>query len=94
MVYTNVNVDHSYLLVSLINIHSFQEVNPLLHNSAFWCLLNIIYLKILLEKEHLLHALWSKCSIFHNYFISIQNFTLTIVDFFQFCLKIENDVRI
>ena len=31
------------------------------------------------------------CSIFHNIFKSIQDFTLIFLDFFQYCLKIENN---
>ena len=50
--------------------HKFK-VLPLLHNNAFWRLWNIMYLKILWKMEQLLF--WSKCSIFHNIFKSIQN---------------------
>ena len=50
-------------------------LNPLRHNSAFWSLRNIMYLKILWKTEHLL--LWSKCSIFHYIFKSIQNLTFS-----------------
>ena len=49
-----------------------------------------LYLKILWKMEHLLF--WSKCSIFHNIFKSIQNLTLIFLEFFQCCLKIENDM--
>ena len=49
------------------------------------------YLKILWKMEHLLF--WSKCSIFHI-LKSIQNLTLIFLEFFQCCLKIENDVMI
>ena len=36
----------------------------------------------------------SKCPIFHNIYKSIKNFTYFVIDFFQCCLKIENDVII
>ena len=55
--------------------------------------LNIMYLKILWEMEHLLFG--SKCSIFYNIFKSFQNLiNLIFFFFFQCCLKIENDVMI
>ena len=50
----------------------------------------IMYLKVLWKMEHLLF--WSKCSIFHNIFKSIQNLSFSWI--FQCCLKIENDVMI
>ena len=43
------------------------------HNNTFWRPWNIMYLKILWKKKHLLFR--SKCSIFHNIFKSIQNLT-------------------
>ena len=49
------------------------NLNHLHHISTFWRLWNIMYLKILWKMEHLLF--WSKCSIFHNLFKSIQNLT-------------------
>ena len=41
-------------------------------------------------------ALLSKCSIFHDIFKSIQNLTQIFheIEFFQWCLKIEDDVMI
>ena len=51
-----------------------------------------MYLKILWEMEHMLQK--SKCSNFHNIFKSIQNFTYFFIEFFQHCLKLENDVMI
>ena len=58
----------------------------------------IMYLTIVWKMEHSLF--WSKSSIFHNIFKSIQNFfvvgdlnfTLNFLEFFQCCLKIGNDV--
>ena len=35
-----------------------------------------------------------KCSIFHIIFKSIQTLTSIFLEFFQCCLKIENDVMI
>ena len=65
--------------------------------SLWWCRLtlhftitifdvwNIMYLKILWKMEHLL--CWSKCSIFHNIFKSIQISTEIFLEFFQYCQK-------
>ena len=49
------------------------EYRSLPHDSAFWGLWNTMYLKISWKIEHLFQ--WSKCSIFHNIFKSLQNFT-------------------
>ena len=38
--------------------------------------------------------IWSKCSIFHNIFKTIQNLTYIFLEFFLCCLKIENDAMI
>ena len=65
-------------------------INPLLHNNAFWGLLNIMYLKIFWKMEHLLF--WSKCSIFYSIYKGIQNLIYIFLEFFQCCLKIVNDV--
>ena len=35
---------------------------------------------------------FAQCSIFHNIFKSFQNLTEIFLEFFQCCLKIENDV--
>ena len=59
-------------------------LNPLLHDNTFWRLWNIMFLKILWKKEHLL--IWSKCSIFHNIFKSMRNY-LNFSWIFQCCLK-------
>ena len=68
-----------------INVSNF---NLLLHNNAFWCHWNIMYLKILWKMEHLLFL--SKFSIFHSIIESVQNLK-KFPEFFQCCLKIEND---
>ena len=52
----------------------------------------IMYLKILWKMKHLLF--WSKYSIFHDIFKSIQNFIKIFLEFFQCSQKIENDVVI
>ena len=60
-------------------------VKPLPHNSIFWRLRNIMCLKILSLNGAMLF--WSKCSIFQNIFKSIQNFTLSFLEFYEECLK-------
>ena len=47
--------------------------NPLLHNNAFWHLWNTTYFENIMENGAF--APKSKCSIFHNIFKSIQNFS-------------------
>ena len=70
------NIAFGYLLFAKVPIYGsqvYKGLNPLLHDNAFWRLWNTMYLEILWKIEHLLH--WRKCSIFHNIFKSIQNFT-------------------
>ena len=71
-----------------MNRHSHyinDEINPLLHNNAF--LTPLIY--------HVFENIMEYgASIFHYIFKSIQNFTYIFLDFFNVCLKIDNDVMI
>ena len=46
-------------------------VNPLLHNSTFFTPLKYHVFENIMENG----VFWSKCSIFHNIFKSIQNLT-------------------
>ena len=59
---------------------------PLPHRDAFCHVFENI-----MEMEHLLFG--SKCSIFHNN-LKIQNLAYFFPEYFQSCLKIENDVMI
>ena len=70
-----------------LGVPTIQRINLFLHNNAFSCLCENI-----MEMENLLF--WSKCSIFHNIFKSIQNLIQNFLEFLQYCLKIENDVMI
>ena len=47
------NIIWSEFIFSFLSL--LHIINYLLHNNAFWCLYNIMYLKILWKMEHMLH---------------------------------------
>ena len=67
-------------------------VNPSLHNNAFLTPLKYHVVENIMKNEAFAHL--SKCSIFLNIFNNIQNLTYFFLEYFQCCLKRENDVMI
>ena len=85
----HIRTGSSYCQLVASNCQAYMagKCNTMLHNNAFDAFEYHVFESFM---ENGAFAHWSKCSIFHNIFKSIQNFTYFYVYIiFQFCLTID-----